>query len=158
MTPKCSGFTKDDSLIGTQIFLPAPDLFAVVRDLWPVVGPYALLQRHTSEISAADVALATRILEQYCGPLELLAADSFESFTKMADDSFFFYGVHKFLELHTQHSTGNTFFYNFKYFVRRYIIFLKRTLFLKYNHCPGRAPQRVGPGCARRRHPRGGPQ
>ena len=111
------GVTEDESLIGTQIFIPAPDLFAVLRDLWTIAGPYALLQKHTSEITEEDVELATRILEHYCGPLADLDKKQFDNFTTMASDSFFFYGVHKFLSLHTQNSQGNTFFYRTKYIV-----------------------------------------
>ena len=115
------GFTEDESLIGTQIFIPAPDLFAVIRDLWAIAGPYALLQKHTSEITEEDVKLATSILEHYCGPLAELDSSQFDNFTNMASDSFFFYGVHKFLCLHTQHSQGKTFFYRDKYIVSAYI-------------------------------------
>ena len=111
------GFTEDESLIGTQIFLSAPDLFAVIRDLWTIAGPYALLQKHTSEITEEDVELATSILEHYCGSLEQLDSSQFENFTKMASDSFFFFGVHKFLSLHTKNSQGNTYFYRDKYIV-----------------------------------------
>ena len=111
------GVTEDESLIGTQIFLPAPDLFAVIRDLWTIAGPYALLQRHTSEITEEDVELATRILEYYCGSLEQLNISQFDNFTKMTSDSFFFFGVHKFLSLHTQNTQGNTYFYRDKYIV-----------------------------------------
>ena len=142
------GFTEDESLIGTQIFLPAPDLFAVLRDLWAIAGPYALLQKHTSEATEEDVELATRILEHYCGPLEQLDSKQFDNFTNMASDSFFFYGVHKFLSLHTQNAHGNIFFYRDKYIVSWNLqgIFV----YLKRMSLPGRASQCVGPGSPRR--------
>ena len=136
------GVTEDESLIGTQIFLPAPDLFAVVRDLWPIAGPYALLQRHTSEITEEDVELATRILEYYCGSLEQLNISQFDNFTKMTSDSFFFFGVHKFLSLHTQNTQGNTYFYRDKYIVSVDFQGISSNPMLT----PGRASQCVGPG------------
>ena len=136
------GFTEDESLIGTQIFIPAPDLFAVLRDLWDIAGPYALLQKHTSEATEEDVELATRILEHYCGPLEELDSKQFDNFTKMASDSFFFYGVHKFLSLHKQNAHGNIFFYRDKYIVSSDLMNLCFPTMLT----SGRASQCVGPG------------
>ena len=136
------GVTEDESLIGTQIFLPAPDLFAVIRDLWTIAGPYALLQRHTSEITEEDVELATRILEYYCGSLEQLNISQFDNFTKMTSDSFFFFGVHKFLSLHTQNTQGNTYFYRDKYIVSVDFQGISSNPMLT----PGRASQCVGPG------------
>ena len=109
-------------MIGTQIFLPAPDLFGVVRELWDLVGPYALLQKHTSEATQEDIDLATFILNHYCGPLEQLSFEKFENFSRMADDSFFLYGINKMLDLHLQHSTGNNYYYRFKYYVGYMIV------------------------------------
>ena len=111
------GVMEAESLIGTQIFIPAPDLFGVVRELWDIVGPYALLQKHLTEITQEDIDLATHILNHYCGPLDQLNSDKFDNFTKMTTDSFFWYGVDRFLHLHTQHATGNNYFYRIKYIV-----------------------------------------
>ena len=111
------GFDENESVIGTQIFLPAPDLFTVVRELWSIVGPYALLQKHTSEITQQDIQLTKEILNYYCGPLEELDYTDFDNFTKMVTDSFFWFGAHRFLDLHLKHATGNTFFYRNKYVV-----------------------------------------
>ena len=83
-----------------------------------IKGPYALLQKHTSEITPEDIELATTILNRYCGPLEDLSMDKFDNFTKMADDSFFLYGIYKLLDLHMKQSTGNTYYYRMKYYVR----------------------------------------
>ena len=112
------GFDEDESIIGTQIFLPAPDLFIVARELWNIVGPYALLQKHTSEIRQEDIQLSTDILNYYCGPLEQLDYTAFDNFTQMVTDSFFWFGVHKFLDLHLKKTSGNTFFYRNNYRVR----------------------------------------
>lgn len=111
------GFNEDEALIGTQIMLPAPDLFGVARELWGVLGPYALLQKHTSEITGEDVQLSEEILSHYCGPLETLDHTKWDNFTRMATDSFFWFGVHRFLDLHLQQSSGKTFFYRNKYIV-----------------------------------------
>ena len=57
----CEGSVANETLIGTEFFLAAPgeaqrlvflweeiffssDLFVVLRELWPLLGPYALLQ------------------------------------------------------------------------------------------------------------------
>ena len=54
----CEGSVANETLIGTEFFLAAPgkggfswavfpsfsDLFCVLRELWPLLGPYALLQ------------------------------------------------------------------------------------------------------------------
>ena len=85
------------------------------------MGPYALLQKHTSEITSDDIELATSILNRYCGPLEELSMDKFDNFTKMGDDSFFLYGIYKLLDLHMKQSTGSTFYYRMKYYVRKLI-------------------------------------
>ena len=111
------GFNEDESLVGTQIFLAAPDLFIVMRELWDVLGPYALLQKHTSEVSPEDIQLSKEILSHYCGPLEQLDHTQWSNFTRMTTDSFFWFGVHRFIDLHLQHSTGKTFFYRNKYLV-----------------------------------------
>ena len=119
------GFDEDESLIGTQIFLAAPDLFNVVRELWSIVGPYALLQKHTSEITEQDIELTKEILDFYCGPLEQLdQTTDFDNFTKMLTDSFFWFGAHRFLDLHLKQARGNTFFYRNKYLVRILILFI----------------------------------
>ena len=44
--------------------------------------------------------------------------EKFDNFTKMADDSFFLYGIYKLLDLHMKQSTGNTYYYRMKYYVR----------------------------------------
>ena len=52
--------------------LSAPDLFLVMRELWSVLGPYSLPQKHSSEITGEDIQLSEVILNQYCGPLHYL--------------------------------------------------------------------------------------
>ena len=134
------GFDEDESICGTQIFLPAPDLFTVVRELWSIVGPYMLLQKHTSEITEDDIQLSKDILNFYCGPLEQLDHTKFDNFTQMATDSFFWYGVHKFLDLHLKQTTGNTFFYRNKYVVRFISVFIIE----RKRKCSGRVPLDLG--------------
>ena len=48
-----------------------------------------------TEIRPEDVALATAILEHYCGPVADLGQDKFLCFTNMTTDSFFWvrYGI-----------------------------------------------------------------
>ena len=45
-----------------------------------------------TEIWSEDVALATAILEHYCGPVAELGQDKFLCFTNMTTDSFFWVG------------------------------------------------------------------
>ena len=45
-----------------------------------------------TEIRPEDVALATAILEHYCGPVADLGQDKFLCFTNMTTDSFFWVG------------------------------------------------------------------
>ena len=111
------GFDEDEALIGTQWLYAAPDLFGVAKELWNIVGPYALLQKHISEITEDDIEFSKEILNFYCGPLENLNFSQFENFTKMASDSFFWFGTNRFIDLHLGKSTGKTFFYRFKYYV-----------------------------------------
>ena len=94
-----------------------PELWVLLRTLWDIAGPYILLQKHTSEIRKEDIDLATTILNHYCGPLDQLDNDKFYDFTKMTTDSFFWFGTHRFLNLHTQHSIASTYYYRFKYYV-----------------------------------------
>ena len=54
-----------------------PELWVLLRTLWDIVGPYILLQKHTSEITKKDIDLATTILNYYCGPLDQLDNDKF---------------------------------------------------------------------------------
>merc|ERR1719334_476144 len=105
------GFVENEALIGTQWFYSAPDLFGVVRELWDIVGPYALLQKHTSEIRQEDIDLTKEILRFYVGGLDDLNYNHIENFTKMMTDSFFWFGVHRFLAFHVEHSSANTYFY-----------------------------------------------
>ena len=99
------------------MFYAAPDLFGVAKELWNFLGPYALLQKHSSEISDKDIELSKEILNFYCGPLEDLGYQHFENFTKMLTDSFFWFGTNRFLDLHMEQALGNTYFYRFKYYV-----------------------------------------
>jgi len=113
------GSVANETLIGTEFFLAAPDLFGVLRELWPLLGPYALLQRHTSESTVEDRELATTILRYYIGEVEDLGAHTvqhFANFTQMFDDSFFLFATHRFLDLHLPRSTGNTYLYKNSYY------------------------------------------
>ena len=111
------GFNENESLIGTQFFYAAPSLFDVLKEVWKILGPYALLQKHTSEITEEDIELTNEILNFYVGPIEEIGFQHFDNFTKMMTDSFFWFGVHRFLDLHLEQSTRNTYFYRNKYYV-----------------------------------------
>ena len=88
-----------------------------MRELWDIIGPYAILQKHTSEITEEDIELSKEILNFYVGPVEELGFEHFDNFTKMMTDSFFWFGVHRFLDLHMEQTTGSTYFFRNKYYV-----------------------------------------
>ena len=113
------GFNEDEGILISQFFLQAPDLYNVLIDGWDFLGPFALLQKHHTEITDDDIATATEILDYYTngGGLASLGPDSFWNITNMFSDSFFTYANYLFLEHHLQHSTANTFQYRFSYFV-----------------------------------------
>ena len=113
-----SGFTEDETLIGTQWFYAATDLFGVAKELWNILGPYALLQKQLSEITEDDIELSTEILNFYCGPFEDLSFKHYGNFTKILTDSFFWFGLNRFLDLHLEQALGSTYFYRLKYYVK----------------------------------------
>ena len=113
------GFNEDEGILISQFFLQAPDLYNVLKDAWDFLGPFALLQKHHTDITENDIETATDILDYYTngGGLETLGPDSFWNITNMFSDSFFTYANYLFLEHHLEHSTANTFQYRFSYFV-----------------------------------------
>ena len=59
--------------------LSEPGLIDVLKATWDILGPYVLLQKHTSEITSEDINLSKFILYEYCGPLEELGMNHFEN-------------------------------------------------------------------------------
>merc|ERR550519_2345089 len=126
------GFVEDESLVGTQFFLAAPSLFDVLQIVWDTIGPYALLQKHTSEITEEDIEMSKEILNFYVGPVEELGLKHFDNFTKMMTDSFFWFGTHRFLDLHVGQALGKTYFYRFNYYGEHHYIGVPG-----FEHLPG---------------------
>ena len=105
--------SRFSTLIPQQPHVTPTDLFNVVKELWPILGPYALLQvlkmdlstltllsfqKHTSEQTPEDLELATSILNYYVGDLEDLSFSKFHNFTDMFDDSFMIFATHRYFE------------------------------------------------------------
>ena len=111
------GFNEDDGLLITQFFLPAPDIYEVLKEAWGVLGPFALFQKHHTEITDQDRLVSAEILNHYIDDIgiENLSPDNFWNVTDMFTDSFFIFGNHYFLQQHLEHSTGRTFQYRFSY-------------------------------------------
>jgi len=110
------GFNEDEGLLITEFFLQAPHLYDVVRQLWPVLGPYSLLGVHSSEATTDIVNLATDLVTAYAGGLENLAPDHFANVTELYTDSFFWYAASLFLEYHLPWAEGTNYQYRFSYF------------------------------------------
>jgi len=110
------GFNEDEGLMISEFFLQAPHLYDVVRQLWPVLGPYALLGVHSSEATTDIVNLATDLVTAYTGGLENLAPDHFANVTEMFTDAFFWYAASLFLEYHLPWAEGANYQYRFSYF------------------------------------------
>ena len=111
------GVNEDDGLLISEYFIPAPSLYDVLNQLWDFLGPFALFEEHHTEITAADIEIATEILNFYTaeeGP-DGLGPEKFRNLTEMFTDSFFWFGNYLFLKHHLQHSTGKTYQYRFSY-------------------------------------------
>ena len=111
------GVNEDDGLLISEYFIPAPSLYDVLNQLWDFLGPFALFEEHHTEITAADIEIATEILKFYIGEEgpEGLGPEKFRNITEMFTDSFFWFGNYLFLQHHLQHSTGKTYQYRFSY-------------------------------------------
>ena len=111
------GVNEDDGLLISEYFIPAPSLYEVLNQLWDFLGPFALFEEHHTEITAADIEIATEILNFYTGEEgpDGLGPDKFRNITAMFTDSFFWFGNYLFLQNHLQHSTGKTYQYRFSY-------------------------------------------
>lgn len=111
------GFNEDDGMLITQFFIPAPDIYGVLKELWDFLGPFALFQKHHTEITEEHKIIATEILNHYIDNIgiENLSPDNFWNMTDLFTDSFFTFANHLFLQHHLEHSNANTFQYRFSY-------------------------------------------
>ena len=82
---------------------------------WPVLGPFSLLGKHHTEMSEHDVHIVNKILVEYVGNVSAIKAENIEKITNMFTDSFFSYGINKFLDLHLPKSRTKTYQYIFSY-------------------------------------------
>merc|ERR1719369_1058272 len=130
------GFNEDDGMLISQFFLQAPDLYKVLVDAWDFLGPFALLQKHHTEITDVDLEVATEIIDYYTegSGLESLGPENFWNITNMFTESFFTFGNYLFLQHHLQHSRVNTFQYRFSYFGEYHRVGAPG---LHHDNCPG---------------------
>ena len=82
---------------------------------WPVLGPFSLLGKHHTEMSEHDVHIVNKILLEYVGNVSSIKAENIEKITNMFTDSFFSYGINKFLDLHLPRAKTKTYQYIFSY-------------------------------------------
>ena len=82
---------------------------------WPVLGPFSLLGKHHTEMSEHDVHIVNKILLEYVGNVSSIKAENIEKITNMFTDSFFSYGINKFLDLHLPVARTKTYQYIFSY-------------------------------------------
>ena len=107
-----------------------------MAEAWDFLGPFALLQKHHTEITDDDIRMVTELLDFYTdgGGLESLGPSNFWNITNLFTDSFFTYANHMFLKHHLIHSEANTFQYRFSYFGKYHRVGAPG---LDHDNCPG---------------------
>ena len=109
------GFNEEEGHMVTSIFEAFPLLYSAMAAGWPVLGPFSLLGKHHTEMSEHDVHIVNEILVEYVGNVSAIKAENIEKITNMFTDSFFSYGINKFLDLHLPKSRTKTYQYIFSY-------------------------------------------
>lgn len=109
------GFNEEEGHMVTSIFEAFPLLYSAMAAGWPVLGPFSLLGKHHTEMSEHDVHIVNKILVEYVGNVSAIKAENIEKITNMFTDSFFSYGINKFLDLHLPKSRTKTYQYIFSY-------------------------------------------
>ena len=106
------GTNMNEGLLITQIILFADNLFFnTMINYWDLWGPLLLFHKHALEITAEDSAKAHEVLEHYCGT-QTVTEDHIANITEMFTDSFFLYGVTKYIDdYHLQHSSKPVYHY-----------------------------------------------
>jgi len=109
------GFNEEEGHMVTSIFEAFPLLYSAMAAGWPVLGPFSLLGKHHTELSENDVTIVNRILLEYVGNVSSIKAENIDKITNMFTDSFFSYGISKFLDLYLPKAKTKTYQYIFSY-------------------------------------------
>ena len=109
------GFNEEEGRMVTTIFEAFPLLYSAMAAGWPILGPFSLLGKHHTEMSEHDVHIVNKILLQYVGNVSAIKAENIEKITNMFTDSFFSYGINKFLDFHLHKAKTPTYQYIFSY-------------------------------------------
>jgi len=109
------GFNEEEGHMVTSIFEAFPLLYSAMAAGWPILGPFSLLGKHHTELSENDVNIVNRILLEYVGNVSSIKAENIDKITNMFTDSFFSYGISKFLDLYLPKSKTKTYQYIFSY-------------------------------------------
>merc|ERR1712168_497876 len=92
------GFNEEEGHMVTSIF-----------EAFPLLG------KHHTELSENDVTIVNRILLEYVGNVSSIKAENIDKITNMFTDSFFSYGISKFLDLYLPKAKTKTYQYIFSY-------------------------------------------
>jgi len=109
------GFNEEEGHMVTSIFEAFPLLYSAMAAGWPVLGPFSLLGKHHTELSENDIHIVNRILLEYVGNVSSIKAENIDKITNMFTDSFFSYGISKFLDLYLPKAKTKTYQYIFSY-------------------------------------------
>lgn len=109
------GFNEEEGHMVTSVFEAFPLLYSAMAAGWPVLGPFSLLGKHHTEMSEHDVHIVNKILLEYVGNVSSIKAENIEKITNMFTDSFFSYGINKFLDMHLPNARTKTYQYIFSY-------------------------------------------
>merc|ERR1712203_1193759 len=109
------GFNEEEGHMVTSIFEAFPLLYSAMAAGWPILGPFTLLNKHHTEILPIDNTMANTILMEYVGNVSAIKAENLQQITNMFTDSFFSYGISKFLDYYLPKAKKKTFQYIFSY-------------------------------------------
>jgi len=109
------GFNEEEGHMVTSIFEAFPLLYSAMAAGWPVLGPFSLLGKHHTELSENDVTIVNRILLEYVGNVSSINEENIDKITTMFTDSFFSYGICKFLDMYLPKAKTKTYQYIFSY-------------------------------------------
>jgi len=109
------GFNEEEGHMVTSIFEAFPLLYSAMAAGWPILGPFTLLNKHHTEILPIDNTMANTILMEYVGNVSAIKAENLQQITNMFTDSFFSYGISKFLDYYLPKAKTKTYQYIFSY-------------------------------------------
>ncbi|XP_023342225.1 venom carboxylesterase-6 isoform X1 [Eurytemora carolleeae] len=106
------GANYNEGLLITQAFIALPFLLPVAMDQWDTLGPLSLFMKKALQVTDEDSLLAREILQHYTGRTpEEVTMDDLPKLTDMFTDAFFWFGNHRFIEMHRGHAEGTFYQY-----------------------------------------------